>query len=198
MVDIYYKLIIARPQYKTFAQVKEILKPAVHAMLLANGYDDNGDKIPVLITPLAPNVTLDDTRNIILGIDSTMEYAVDSLVNYIVFDIMNPPNLPGIHYVNIRVSAVAGVSNASLPTVLYFTTDAVTPDAPNVTADDQTNTIVGINNTMEYSIDGGLYIGYNISNVIDLSGEKIVKVRVKAEGINPVSSNTTLVFTTNI
>lgn len=45
MVELYYKLIIAKPQRKTFAQVPANLQPQVHDMLLTNGYDDNGDII---------------------------------------------------------------------------------------------------------------------------------------------------------
>ena len=47
MVENFYKLIIARPQRKTFAQVPSSLKADVHALLLVNGYDDNGDLLPV-------------------------------------------------------------------------------------------------------------------------------------------------------
>ena len=47
MVENFYKLIIARPQRKTFAQVPLSLKDAVHDTLLVNGYDDNGDLLPV-------------------------------------------------------------------------------------------------------------------------------------------------------
>lgn len=43
MVELYYKLIVAKR--KTFAQVPINLQSQVHDMLLANGYDDNGDKI---------------------------------------------------------------------------------------------------------------------------------------------------------
>lgn len=45
MVTVFYKLIIARPQRKTFADVPAERQQAVHEMLLANGYEDNGDKI---------------------------------------------------------------------------------------------------------------------------------------------------------
>lgn len=43
MIELYYKLIIVKR--KTFAQVPVNLQPAVHDMLLANGYDDNGDLV---------------------------------------------------------------------------------------------------------------------------------------------------------
>lgn len=44
MIKIFYDLIIARPQLKTLEQVPLSIRPKVHDMLLANGYDDNGDK----------------------------------------------------------------------------------------------------------------------------------------------------------
>ena len=72
----------------------------------------------------------------------------------------------------------------------------LTPDAPSVTADDTTNTITGLDlTTMEYAIVAGTYTQ---APSPDLSGNKTVKVRVKAAGINPASADTTLTFTTNL
>lgn len=45
MAELYYKLIITKR--RTFASVPVSLQPQVHDMLLTNGYDDNGDVIPV-------------------------------------------------------------------------------------------------------------------------------------------------------
>lgn len=45
MVQIFYDLIIARPQLKTLAQAPLSIRFQVHTMLLANGYDDNGNLI---------------------------------------------------------------------------------------------------------------------------------------------------------
>ena len=45
MVKIFYDLIVARPQLKTFEQAPTSIKSKVHDMLLLNGYDDNGDKL---------------------------------------------------------------------------------------------------------------------------------------------------------
>ena len=43
MIELFCNRIINKE--RTFAEVKPIYQPKVHDMLLANGYDDNGDKI---------------------------------------------------------------------------------------------------------------------------------------------------------
>ena len=48
---------------------------------------------------------------------------------------------------------------------------------------------------MEYAIGSG---SYTQAASPDLSGNKTVKVRIKAAGINPASADTTLTFTTNV
>ncbi|MEK5040811.1 DUF4073 domain-containing protein [Sporosarcina sp. FSL K6-3457] len=72
--------------------------------------------------------------------------------------------------------------------------------APNVTTDDALNIIIGINSTMEYQIDDGEWTAYDASSPPDLSGDKTVKVRVRAESGTgmPAGSITTLQFSTNI
>jgi hypothetical protein len=79
-------------------------------------------------------------------------------------------------------------------TTMTLKTNLVTPSAPSVTADDTNNTINGWNaSTMELSLDGTTWS----STLPDLSGDKTVLVRVKAQGNNPASSATTINFTTN-
>ena len=75
----------------------------------------------------------------------------------------------------------------------------VTPEAPNVTADDTLNKVIGMTTGMEYKLDSAGYVAYNATtfNAIDFSGNHVLLVRVAAEGINPVSNATTLTFTTN-
>lgn len=43
MIELFYNRIINKE--RTFAQVNIKYQPAVHDMLMANGYDDNGDLI---------------------------------------------------------------------------------------------------------------------------------------------------------
>lgn len=76
-----------------------------------------------------------------------------------------------------------------------------TPLAPAVTANDITNVITGLASGMEYSIDGAAYVLYTTGNGLnapDLSGNKVVQVRVAAvAGVNNAGAITTLNFTTN-
>ena len=70
--------------------------------------------------------------------------------------------------------------------------------APQVTADDRTNKIIGANGNMEYSTDNGQnWTNYNPSNEPVFTGNQTVLVRFKAVGINPSGLITTLNFTTN-
>jgi len=151
-------------------------------------------------TPNAPSVTFDDVNNIIVGINSTMEYAIDGAINYVVYNEATPPNLPGNDIVKVRVSAIQYVNYASLPTTLIFTVNPVIPVAPSVTNDDVANTVTGMAIGMEYSIDNSAYQAYDPTTfaMLDFSGVHTLLVRVAAEGINPCSLDTTLVFTTNI
>lgn len=56
------------------------------------------------------------------------------------------------------------------------------------------NTVIGYNtSTMEVSLDGTTWT----VALPDLSGNKTLRVRVKAQGANPVSPATTLTFTAN-
>jgi uncharacterized protein YdeI (BOF family) len=72
------------------------------------------------------------------------------------------------------------------------------PPAPNVTADDVNDVILGIDETMEYRMDNGPWTAYDPNHLPDLSGDHIVKVRVKANGEVPAGQETTLTFTTNV
>ena len=76
----------------------------------------------------------------------------------------------------------------------------VTPDAPSVTSDDDANTVTGMTTAaMEYKLDAADYVVYDATafDLLDFSGAHTLLVRVAAEGINPVSADTTLTFTTN-
>jgi predicted transcriptional regulator len=143
------------------------------------------------VTPARPSVTADDTANRIIGLDlTTMEYAIGSGA----YTQAPYPDLFGNKTVRVRIAA-ADINPASDDTILIFTTDPITPDAPSVTADDDANTIIDLNlATMEYAI--GLDDYTNVANP-NLKGDKTVKVRVAAVGINPASADTILIFHTN-
>ncbi len=75
----------------------------------------------------------------------------------------------------------------------------VTPLAPNVTADDTANLVIGMAVGMEYKLDGAEYTAYDEAAfaLVDFSGDHTVLVRVAAEGVNPFGPDTVLTFTTN-
>ena len=76
---------------------------------------------------------------------------------------------------------------------------AETPSAPAVTADDENNDIIGLDETMEFSIDGSDYVKFDGTNAPELSGNKTVLVRVAAvEEGSSASEDTELIFTENI
>ena len=100
-------------------------------------------------------------------------------------------------YSNYVVSTSVTV-NASQPYVPP-TTNPVAPVAPSVTNDDALNTVTGMTTAMEYKLDATDYVVYDETAfaLLDFTGNKTLLVRVAAEGINPVSADTTLTFTTN-
>ncbi|WP_217593543.1 S-layer homology domain-containing protein [Cohnella sp. GbtcB17] len=103
---------------------------------------------------------------------------------------------PGIYYVRVAATAT---NFASIPAqVTVHDSDATIPGAPDISADDASNKIVGLDTTMGFSIDGGAYIRYDGTNMPELSGEHTVQVRVAASGSVPAGPSTTVIFTTNV
>ncbi|MFD2334560.1 S-layer homology domain-containing protein [Cohnella sp. GCM10020058] len=103
---------------------------------------------------------------------------------------------PGVYYVRL---AATSSDFASIPAqVTIHDSDATLPEASNVSADDTGNVIVGLDTTMEFSVDGGAYVRYDGTNMPQLSGEHTVLVRVAASGSVPAGPATTLIFTTNM
>ena len=85
-------------------------------------------------------------------------------------------------------------------TVMKYTKPNQPPAAPNVTADDTLNVIVGADATMEYSTDGGnTYTPYDPANPLVFPGNVTVLVRVKANPATntPAGAAKTLTFTAN-
>ncbi|MFF2889280.1 DUF4073 domain-containing protein, partial [Paenibacillus sp. NPDC057967] len=149
--------------------------------------------------PAAPNVTADDAANVIVGLDTTMEFQVDG-GSYVQYDGTNAPNLSGDHTVLVRVAADAATGTpAGTAKTLTFTINPPAPAAPNVTADDAANVIMGLTTTMEFQIDGGSYVKYDGTNAPSLSGNHTVLVRVAADAATgtPAGAAKTLTFTTN-
>ncbi|WP_342571259.1 S-layer homology domain-containing protein [Paenibacillus sp. FSL R5-0749] len=102
---------------------------------------------------------------------------------------------PSTYYVRTKATSSTFASSETPVTV---GSSASIPAAPNVTADDQNNTIIGLDTSMEYQVDNGAYILFNGSNAPDLSGEHTVKVRVAANRSVPAGTETSLEFTANL
>ncbi|MBB6734247.1 S-layer homology domain-containing protein [Cohnella sp. CBP 2801] len=68
------------------------------------------------------------------------------------------------------------------------------PSVPSVSADDESNLIVGLNTTMEFSVDNGAYMKYDGTNPPNLSGAHSVKVRLAATASAPSSYEATLIY----
>ncbi|SEU28090.1 S-layer homology domain-containing protein [Paenibacillus sp. NFR01] len=86
-------------------------------------------------TPDMPEVTADDLNNVILGLDTSMEFAVDN-GEYIQYNGNNAPDLSGEHTVKVRVAASGSVP-AGEATVLNFTANPAIPASGlNVQASD--------------------------------------------------------------
>ena len=147
--------------------------------------------------PAAPSVSADDAANVIVGLDTTMEFKVDS-GSYVKYNGSNAPELSGDHTVLVRVAANGTTgAPAGAEAALTFTTNPAAPAAPSVSADDAANVIVGLDTTMEFKVDSGSYVKYNGSNAPELSGNHTVLVRVAANGGTPAGSEATLTFTAN-
>ncbi|ETT50300.1 cell wall/surface repeat protein, partial [Paenibacillus sp. FSL R7-269] len=104
--------------------------------------------------------------------------------------------IPGTYYVRVKATSTDFASVIAQVTV--HDSDAVIPAAPEVVADDLNNTIMGLNTSMEFSVDEGPFVRYDGTNLPNLSGEHTVKVRVAASGSVPAGPATTLTFTTNV
>lgn len=167
----------------------------------ANGYADYAaiqETFDLFFAPPAPSVTADDTTNTIVGADSTMEYSVDSGDNWLTYNPAAAPVFTGNVTVWVRVKANEDIP-AGNKTVLTFTQNVdLTPAAPSVTANDTTNTIVGADSTMEYSVDSGdNWLNYNPAVAPVFTGNVTVWVRVKAIEDIPAGNKTILTFTQN-
>jgi len=90
--------------------------------------------------PAAAQVAADDFANLIAGLDSTMEYAIDGGA-YVKYNSTNMPDLSGAHTVKVRVAATTSTL-AGLETILTYTQNpyagglTVTAQDPSGSAND--------------------------------------------------------------
>ncbi|MEK0315387.1 S-layer homology domain-containing protein [Cohnella sp. 56] len=71
------------------------------------------------------------------------------------------------------------------------------PGHPAVTANDDANTINGLDTSMEFAIDDGAYVKFNGTNTPELSGAHTVKVRTAATAAALAGEAKSLTFTIN-
>ncbi|MDI4644253.1 DUF4073 domain-containing protein [Cohnella hashimotonis] len=159
----------------------------------ASTTDSAAQSLSIPSRPVAPVVTANDAANTIAGLALGMEYAVDG-GSYVKYNGTNAPDLSGTNTVQVRTSATE-TALAGTAATLQFTPNA--PAAPNVSANDTLNTIVGADATMEYAIDEGSWVTFDPAHPPVLSGDHTVKVRVKAKGSIPAGVEKTIVFTAN-
>lgn len=70
--------------------------------------------------------------------------------------------------------------------------------APEVTADDAADTIVGLSATMEFSLDGAAYVKFDGTNAPSLTGTHTVSVRIAATASELASAVKTLTYTSPV
>ena len=165
----------------------------------ANGYvsfEEIQETFDLFFTPTAPAVTIEDGNNTLIGADNTMEYSTDDGTTWKNYDSTNSPTFTGNVTVQIRVKADEATPAGEI-TTLRFTKNA--PPAPTVTMDDANNILIGADNTMEYSKDGGdTWTSYAPTNSPTFTGNVTVQIRVKADEETPAGEITTLTFIKNV
>ncbi len=151
-------------------------------------------------TPSTPNVSGNDVTNKLIGADETMEYSTDSGISWTTYTEQEAPIFIGNVTVKIRVKANGNIPAGEITTVTFTANNLppVTPSAPNVNGDDVTNKLIGVDNTMEYSTDGGVsWINYNPEQAPTFTGNVTVQIRVKATGSTPFGKVAVVIFTKN-
>ncbi|WP_167336680.1 S-layer homology domain-containing protein [Paenibacillus camerounensis] len=89
--------------------------------------------------PSAPAVTADDWNNVITGLDTSMEFAVDG-GPYVRYNGTNLPDLSGEHTVRVRVAASGSVPAGPDTTLIFTETAPVPASGLTVTASDPAGT----------------------------------------------------------
>lgn len=130
------------------------------------------------------------------GVNSAMEYTISDVIQWNSIHGNEIDHLAvNTYFVRYKASATSFASKAAGKVVGVQDPNAEIVPAPVVTADDTLNTIIGLDNTMEISVDGQAYVLYNGSNLPSLTGEHEVKVRYAATSSKPAGLITLLLFT---
>ncbi|MFE8698142.1 DUF4073 domain-containing protein [Cytobacillus sp. FJAT-53684] len=105
------------------------------------------------------------------------------------------PLVDGNNPVTIVVTAKGGSTQTY---TIEITKSIAPPAAPNVSAEDTTNKLVGADGTMEFSTDDGeTWTTFDLNHSPTFTGDVTVKVRVKATGNKSAGESTTVTFTLN-
>lgn len=134
----------------------------------------------------------------ITGVTGDMEYTISDVIQWNPIQGSEINNLAvNTYFIRYKATSSSFASKAVGKVVGVTDPNAEIVPAPVVTADDLLNTIIGLDTTMEISVDGHGYIAYDGSNLPDLSGEHVVKVRYAATSSKPAGLVTLLVFSAN-
>jgi hypothetical protein len=143
------------------------------------------------ITLTGSALGVDFTSHKIASADDTLEYSDDNAGSW--NDCVPASENTVAEGATILVRKKAGIIQS-----VIFTDNQEVPSSPSVRVDDQNNTILGANSSMEYSIDGGVtWISYDENNPPKFAGRVDVKIRVKAGADHPAGEVTTLHFYSN-
>ncbi|WP_138756167.1 S-layer homology domain-containing protein [Paenibacillus sinopodophylli] len=149
--------------------------------------------VDITVTDITYNGANDGS---ILNVNHTMEFKIGNMETWTNITGTSVVGLaPSVYYVRVAATESAFASIPAQATI--HDSDATIPAAPNVSAEDASNVMIGLDTTMEFSVDGGAYVRYDGTNMPQLSGEHTVQVRVAASGSVPAGPSTTLIFTTN-
>ncbi|KAA8786509.1 hypothetical protein EC604_22010 [Paenibacillus amylolyticus] len=130
------------------------------------------------------------------GVNSAMEYTISDVIQWNSIHGNEIDHLAvNTYFVRYKATATSFASKATGKVVGVQDPNVEIVPAPVVAADDTLNTIIGLDTTMEISVDGQAYVLYNGSNLPSLTGEHEVKVRYAATSSKPAGLITLLLFT---
>ncbi len=171
----------------------------------AGSVDSQPQSLMIPTRPLPPlNLSVTDATYAealdgkISGVSSDMEYTISDVVQWNNIYSNELTHLAvNTYFIRYKATASSFASKSAGKIVGVKDPNAEIVPAPVVMADDTLNTIIGLDTTMEVSVDGQAYVRYNGSNLPSLIGDHEVKVRYAATGSTPAGLVTLLQFTAN-
>ncbi|MDT0125485.1 S-layer homology domain-containing protein [Paenibacillus sp. RRE4] len=181
------------------------MNQTVNVIRVASGgsVDSQPQSFIIPARPLPPmnisvtNATYAEAHDgMLFGVNSAMEYTISDVIQWNSIHGNEIDHLAvNTYFVRYKATATSFASKATGKVVGVQDPNAEIVPAPVVTADDTLNTIIGLDTTMEISVDGQAYVLYNGSNLPSLTGEHEVKVRYAATSSKPAGLITLLLFT---